>query len=299
MLQSVICTNGCETGESETGGDTMSGSFIAERFRRVVTLHVVKNLLPYADGQVPQILGIHGASGSGKTYQCEYMLHELQVQPFVISGGELESPDAGAPARLIRTTYLNASKYVDEHRGRPAAILINDIDTALGEFGPLVQYTTNRQMVFVELMNRTDYPRVVEGKPTRRIPIIFTGNDFTKMYPPLIRLGRMTSFDWKPTAEETQAIVETLLPMLRPAEVKELVARFASSQIALFSQLKAMLFDDQLYAFIKQEGSGPVIQQLLSGRDLRPSWSITFKEVIAKAEELARQAKYQNHLEGS
>ncbi len=271
--------------------------FIAERFRKIVTLHIIKNLLPLADGQVPLILGVHGSPGSGKTYQCECLLNELQVTPFVISGGELESPDAGAPARLIRSVYLQASKHVAEQKSDAAVILINDIDTAIGDFGPLVQYTVNRQMVFVELMNRADYPRMVEGQKTRRIPFIFTGNDFTKLYAPLIRAGRMTAFEWEPSLEETQAVVETIFPSLTPAEVHSLVKRFPTAQIALYSALRSLLLDEQLYGIIRHEGAERVINYLAGGKDLRMNWPITYADVVAKADELVRQGMFVNHLE--
>lgn len=63
--------------------------------------------------------------------------------------------------------------------------------------------TVNNQIVVGTLMNLSDNPtRVSIGQDwrdsdvTNRIPIIFTGNDFSTLYAPLIRDGRMEKFYW-------------------------------------------------------------------------------------------------------
>ena len=45
--------------------------YVSPRFHRVVSLHVLKNLLKRVESQVPLLLGVHGPSGEGKTFQCE------------------------------------------------------------------------------------------------------------------------------------------------------------------------------------------------------------------------------------
>ena len=42
---------------------------IPERFRKAVLLHLFKNLHPQAAASTPLILGVHGPSGEGKTFQ--------------------------------------------------------------------------------------------------------------------------------------------------------------------------------------------------------------------------------------
>lgn len=65
------------------------------------------------------------------------------------------------------------------------------------------QMTVNNQIVVGTLMNISDNPTRVsigqvwrESDITHRIPIIFTGNDFSTLYAPLIRDGRMEKFYW-------------------------------------------------------------------------------------------------------
>ena len=65
------------------------------------------------------------------------------------------------------------------------------------------QMTVNNQMVVGTLMNLADNPtRVSIGQDWRdsdivnRVPIIVTGNDFSTIWAPLIRDGRMDKFYW-------------------------------------------------------------------------------------------------------
>lgn len=63
--------------------------------------------------------------------------------------------------------------------------------------------TVNNQIVVGTLMNLSDNPTRVsigqdwrESDITHRVPVIVTGNDFSKIYAPLIRDGRMEKFYW-------------------------------------------------------------------------------------------------------
>ena len=46
-----------------------------------------------------------------------------------------------------------------------------------------------------------------EDDTCRRTPIIVTGNDFSKLFAPLVRDGRMDKFYWAPSREDKQHIL--------------------------------------------------------------------------------------------
>jgi len=54
--------------------------------------------------------GIWGGKGQGKTFQCNLAYKKLDISPIVMSAGELESGNAGEPAKLIRQRYREASE---------------------------------------------------------------------------------------------------------------------------------------------------------------------------------------------
>lgn len=282
----------------------MTNPYIPPRFRRAVCLHVVKNLLPPDLIRAPLILGVHGPSGDGKTFLCEHVLQDLGVKAFLISGGQLESHAAGEPANLVRETYIRASRSVEKGECVAAAVLINDIDTGLGDWGDMVQYTINRQTVFGELMHLVDYPTSVAGRDTKRIPIIITGNDFTKLYEPLVRAGRMTAFGWTPDQEERAQIVSRIFPELSGEECRALILEsdgFIGGApqhlpVAFYSFLRGTLADDSLWDEVERVGLPRTIALLRGG--FRPNLSVvvSLDLLLRKGRELIESGKLINHL---
>ena len=49
---------------------------------------------------------------TGKTFQCNLAFKKLGIAPIVMSAGELESGNAGEPAKLIRQRYREASDII-------------------------------------------------------------------------------------------------------------------------------------------------------------------------------------------
>lgn len=195
--------------------------YIPERFKKAIYLHIAKNNITSFIEQSPLILGIHGPTGEGKTFQCRFVLREMGIKPASISGGELESDHAGRPAEIISDRYIAASRLSEMNL--PPVLLINDLDTSIGNWGNMVQYTMNPQLIYAELMAISDAPSVVRNHKTKRASIIITGNDFTKLYKPLARAGRMTLFSWQPSLDEKANIISRLFSSLSVPECTKLI----------------------------------------------------------------------------
>ena len=270
--------------------------YIPERFKRVIHLHIIKNMLVRPPAREPLFLGIHGPSGDGKTFQCEHVLEEMGVKAFLISGGQLEDHYAGEPAKLIRATYLNAHRYVEKGGDKMAAIVMNDVDTGLGKWEGLVQYTANRQNVFGELMHLADYPYSVQGVQTYRIPVIMTGNDFTKLYEPLVRAGRMTAFEWIPTVEEKARIIDPIFSNLSPETCLSLVEHFPEKPLAFFAALRSVLTDNLLYESIQRVVVKQIMIQARKGREPVQEPKVPYEELVHTGETLVASGQLVNHL---
>jgi ATP-dependent 26S proteasome regulatory subunit len=177
--------------------------YISEAFMDKMTVHIAKNFMDLPRIKVPLILGVWGGKGQGKTFQTTLVCARLGVQPIIMSAGELESGNAGEPAKLIRQRYREASDIVK--KGKMSTLFINDLDAGAGRMGGATQYTVNNQMVNATLMNLADNPTNVQlpgqyqVEEIPRVPVIATGNDFSTLYAPLIRDGRMEKFYWSPT----------------------------------------------------------------------------------------------------
>ena len=235
--------------------------YIAPSFLDKLAVHITKNFLNIPGIRVPLILGIHGRKGEGKTFQCELVFEKMGIGVTLISGGELESPDAGDPARLIRLRYRETAELI-KVRGKMCVLMINDLDAGAGRFDEGTQYTVNTQLVNATLMNIADNPTDVQlpgsydSNPLCRVPIIVTGNDFSTLYAPLIRDGRMDKFYWEPNRDDKIGIVSGIFAPdgLSQGEISQLVDTFPHQSIDFFSALRSRIYDEQIRNFIHQIG---------------------------------------------
>ncbi len=273
--------------------------YLSPRFLDKLSIHITKNYLPLTHLQVPLMLGIHGRKGEGKSFQCELVFKRMGVEPIHISASELESPDAGDPARLIRLRYREAAE-LTRVRGRMTVLMINDIDAGIGRLDAHTQYTVNTQLVSGTLMNIADNPTNVqlpgsyEVEPIQRIPIILTGNDFSTLYAPLIRDGRMEKFHWQPTPAERLGIVRGIFAHepVSQEDVERLVSRYGDQAIDFYSALRSRLYDELVREFIGRVGLDQVSRQLVNSDSPPPALApthITFEQLVDIAQELVRE----------
>ncbi|PZO57602.1 MAG: ribulose 1,5-bisphosphate carboxylase [Phormidesmis priestleyi] len=245
--------------------------YVAPSFLNKLAVHITKNYLDLPQVKVPLLLGIHGRKGEGKTFQCELVFKRMGVEVVYISGGELESPDAGDPARLIRLRYREAAELV-RVRGCMAVLVINDLDAGAGRFDRMTQYTVNTQLVNNTLMNIADNPTNVQlpgsydEKELPRIPIIATGNDFATLYAPLIRDGRMQKYYWEPSHEDRIGIVIGMFESdpLSKANIEKLVGYFDEQAIDFFAAIRSQIYDEQITQFIHSVGIENIAKNIVN-----------------------------------
>lgn len=272
---------------------------VPERFERAVLVHVAKILLANRTSlRVPLILGIHGRPGVGKTFQCYHVLEREGVSINAVGASELESEHAGRPGELIRNRYLEASDSVRSGAAFSSALLINDIDTGVGDWGASVQYTVNRQNVFGALMSLTDDPWRLDGIDTVPVPIIVTGNDLSTLYGPLLRAGRMEIFEWSPTVAELTPSVWQLFPHLPDAEKVQLLITELSEKsrslgvddemlpLAFFAHLRAVIENDRIWDLVKTQRIAGLRANLPLGFGIETP--IPYDVLVAEGEALLR-----------
>ncbi|XP_029122134.2 ribulose bisphosphate carboxylase/oxygenase activase 2, chloroplastic [Elaeis guineensis] len=249
--------------------------YIAPFFLDKIACHIVKNYIAHLlNVKVPLILGIWGGKGQGKTFQTELIFQAMGVEPVIMSAGELESERAGEPGKLIRERYRTASQVI-QNQGKISCLMINDIDAGLGRFGN-TQMTVNNQIVVGTLMNLSDNPTRVsigqkwrESDVTHRVPIIVTGNDFSTLYAPLIRDGRMEKFYWQPDREDVINIVHCMYAKdgISKDEVISLVDTFPNQALDFYGALRSRTYDRSISKWISDIGGYENLgEKLLKGR---------------------------------
>jgi hypothetical protein len=274
--------------------------YIAPKFLDKLAVHITKNFLDLPGVKVPLILGIHGRKGEGKTFQCELVFERMGIEVIHISAGELESPDAGDPSRLVRLRYREAAEVI-KVRGKMAVLVINDIDAGAGRFDRGTQYTVNTQLVNATLMNIADHPTNVQlpgsydSTPLRRVPIIVTGNDLSTLYAPLVRDGRMEKFYWEPTREDKIGIVSGIFAPdgLSNSEISQLVERFGDRPIDFFGAMRSRIYDEQIREFLYRVGidrvSGAVVNPVSGSTPTFPKPDFSLARLIEFGNLLVRE----------
>jgi hypothetical protein len=253
--------------------------YIAPRFLDKLAIHITKNYLNIPSVRVPLILGVHGRKGEGKSFQCELVFERMGLNVVHISAGELESPDAGDPARLIRLRYREAAELV-KVRGKMAVLMINDVDAGAGRVDQYTQYTVNTQLVNATLMNIADNPTNVqlpgsyEIDPIQRVPIIVTGNDFSTLYAPLIRDGRMEKYFWEPSHDDRVGIIKGIFASdsLPYGAIERLVDTFPNQSIDFYSALRSRLYDEQVRQFIDRVGIERISLRVVNSAEPPPEF---------------------------
>merc|ERR1719261_2422450 len=252
---------------------TAEGFYISKPFLDKLTVHVAKNFMDLPKIKVPLILGVWGGKGQGKTFQTHLAFQKMGVNPIVMSAGELESGNAGEPAKLVRQRYREASDIIS--KGKMCSLFINDLDAGAGRLGGTTQYTVNNQMVNATLMNIADNPTNVQlpgvynNEEIPRVPIIATGNDFSTLYAPLIRDGRMEKFYWSPTREDRVGICGGIFREddVGEACIEKLVDSFPGQSIDFFGALRSRVYDDLVRDFVSNTGVENLGSRLVNSRE--------------------------------
>jgi len=254
------------------------GYYIAPAFMDKLVVHISKNFMTLPNIKIPLILGLWGGKGQGKSFQCELVFAKLGINPIMMSAGELESGNAGEPAKLIRQRYREAADIIK--KGKMCCLFINDLDAGAGRMGGTTQYTVNNQMVNATLMNIADSPTNVQlpgmynKQENARVPIIVTGNDFSTLYAPLIRDGRMEKFYWAPNRDDRIGVCTGIFRSdnVEKDDIVKLVDTFPGQSIDFFGALRARVYDDEVRKWVSGIGVSDIGKKLVNSKEGPPSF---------------------------
>lgn len=226
----------------------MTNVLLLSRFYQHVRLHLWANYLELP--LQPPIIGFFGRPGDGKSAQLAAALERCHVEVVRVNASDLESSLAGEPGKLVARAYTAASQAV--HQGVPAALLVDDIDTTVGEWEKNTG-TVNHQQVLAELMHIADKPVDPGRNRPHRVPIFVTGNNLLRLYPPLRRHGRMQTVEWRPTHHEVHDVAHWLFSnLVEPDAIRELIAEFPAEPLAYFAEIRSALLRSHLIGYLER-----------------------------------------------
>ena len=220
-------------------GEPMPGMWIADAFREMVLMHIIKNHLPQL--RPPLMLAVQGKKGEGKSMQVRAVCQAAGVYLIPLSGAALGGSEERAAVVKLESAYRFASA-VSEATECMVALLVDDFDLSVASAFDGVRVTVNTQLLNGFLMNLADDPNRCGQHETRRVPIILTGNNFTALYGPLTRHGRMNFYEWKPSLDERKAMVAAMFEGViaddEMVALDELVEAYRHQPLSFFAALK-------------------------------------------------------------
>nr|AGL08673.1 chloroplast rubisco activase 2 [Sagittaria graminea]AGL08675.1 chloroplast rubisco activase 2 [Sagittaria graminea] len=126
---------------------------------------------------------------------------------------------------------------------------------------------------FMELPN-IKLPGMYNKQENARVPIVVTGNDFSTLYAPLIRDGRMEKFYWAPTREDRVGVCTGIFRAdnVPEQEIVKLVDTFPGQSIDFFGALRARVYDDEVRRWVTEIGVDSIGKKLVNSRDGPPKF---------------------------
>ena len=241
-----------------------STAFIPERFEKAVLKHIILNNTAIAinNPQIPLLLGIQGPYGFGKTFMVREICRKYGITIHPISTSDLSGSMEADSTRQLKKEYsiLCTEIWQNKHCG---VLLIDDFHLTIATEETMGK-TVNSNILAAYLMNLCDNPVLADI----RAPIIMTGNNFRRIYPAIVRDGRMDIFTWDPTIDDIAPIVRqifrTKFTGIEDDVITTMLDRYPDMNVAFFEQVSLDLMNSGINqaidAFKRAEGAMTIPQ---------------------------------------
>lgn len=230
-------------------------------FEETVISHVLGNYM--YNSPFPLYLSIHGPKGEGKTFQTLRTCAKYGITLYYISGAELCGTYEKDSITLIEKN-LDEAILNYKTKFTLSVFIIDDFHLSVASVNDGVSKTVNSQILTGWLMNLADRAK---AERKSRIPFIFLGNDFSNLYSPLTRDGRMDFYEWKPSDKEKESIIcahfeDYIQGDKNWMSFHKLIAQYRLQPISFFAELKNDLLKSQVKARIQADRTVNAIELL-------------------------------------
>lgn len=181
----------------------------------------------------PLFLAIEGKPGEGKTSQTIGTCIQHGIDVFYMSASQLSGAHESEPLDIMEKVYRDCIKWKKD--GKKVTLVIDDFHLSNAISNGDIKRTINSSLLTGFLMN------LAESYGDDRVPIVLTGNNFDKIYAPLLRAGRADKFVWAPDETDKKEIIMKLYEGFVKMDSKSFdrfYKKYSNASIAEFVQLK-------------------------------------------------------------
>lgn len=234
---------------------------ISPEFEENVISHVLGNYMN--DSPYPLYFSIHGPKGEGKTFQTLRACAKYGITIYYVSGAELCGSYEKDSIALIEQN-LDEAIHNYKTKFTLSVFIIDDFHLSVASVNEGVSKTVNSQILTGWLMNLADRAK---AERKSRIPFIFLGNDFSNLYSPLTRDGRMDFYEWKPSEKEKENMIcahfeDCIRGDRNWVSFHKLIAKYHLQPISFFVELKNDLLKSQVKERVQANRNVNAIQLL-------------------------------------
>lgn len=268
---------------------TLDGTYIPTSFETPVLKHILINNILERESNFspPLLLGIQGSYGMGKTFMVNQLCKRYNIGLIQVSASAFSGSVEAASKDKFKDIYEQACiKRAKEKQY--TAVLIDDFHLSIATEDD-VGKTVNSNLLTSAIMNVCDNPWV----SNYRIPIILTGNNFSRVYGALVRVGRMELLSWEPDDEDMFEIVSQIFNSrfseIDVSVVRSLLTSYPNNSIAFFAQVAEDIlfssFNDVLDYFKASNGLVDTLELRKKAKTSLENISSTSSKILEIAEE--------------
>jgi len=220
--------------------------FIPSAFEAAVLKHIIctNTATSVPNAQYPLLLGIQGPYGYGKTYMVKALCKKYNILLTTLSSSDLSGEMEGDSKKNLQKEYEDMC--IKIAKGQTCgALLIDDFHLTIATEDSIGK-TVNSNLLASYLMNLCDNPDI----SNTRVPIILTGNNYMRIYPALVRDGRMDIFTWVPAHEDIAQMVSQIFYSkfneIEESTILMMLEEFSDMNIAFFEQVAQDLINSNL-----------------------------------------------------
>lgn len=266
---------------------------IDAEFENIVASHIIGNYL--SNPVFPPFLAIHGPKGEGKSFQTLRTCAKYGFKAYYISGAELSGAYEGDSITNIEKNLDDA--FIEYNKNHVFSVfVIDDFHLSIASTDIGVSKTVNSQLLIGWLMNQADRARI---ERRYRIPFILLGNDYSNLYAPLTRDGRMDFYEWKPSSETKMKIIkshfEDFFPEDRNGSFEKLIEEYIDEPISFFAELKKDLLKQRVRDELRRIGVLPHEVLIHTLEQINTDQLCDPNDIIFELKQLAKDRKGQSN----
>ncbi|MFV3130534.1 AAA family ATPase [Niveispirillum sp. KHB5.9] len=231
---------------NQDNGVYIGNYYIPFDFYSRISSHLVKSYVNFSFGQA-LLLGIQGRPGDGKSFQSKLVAESMGFTITHVAASQFSGKHEGDAHTKLEEIYKDLS--VKLAMGQRSVIIIDDFDLSISGLSNGVDGTVNSQLFSNYLMH------ICDSRPSKhgRVPIIVTGNDFSRLYGPLTRNGRMEMFEWAPTKQEKFAIwANSIKGYNIPIDViRDIIEKYHENPLSFFFSISSKYIDKIIDEYIR------------------------------------------------